>query len=73
MAQTLEKRVSSLEKQISKLVESTATGIKWPDWRSTIGVFTDDPQMQQILSSALKIRKGDRKRASRATAGKKTK
>ncbi|HEY2414876.1 MAG TPA: hypothetical protein VGI40_21705 [Pirellulaceae bacterium] len=62
--QTVEERLSALESHVAKL-EAVVRGAKRPgkDWRKTIGAFTDDPGMQQILKDAMQLRDEDRKKA----------
>jgi len=57
----LEKRVTALERQVAEL---RATLAKRPlkDWKSTVGIFSDDPGMLEIFDEALKIREEDRRR-----------
>ncbi len=44
--QTLEDRVAALEKTVARLVSQREPPPK--DWRSTIGMFADDPVMKEI-------------------------
>jgi CRISPR/Cas system CSM-associated protein Csm2 small subunit len=61
----LEKRVKSLEAQVAELQSARASLAK--DWRRTIGVFTDDAGMQEILKEAMRLREADRRRAYKKT------
>ena len=61
----LEKRVESLEAQVAELRAARASVAK--DWRRTIGAFTDDAGMQEILKEAMRLREADRNKARRAT------
>jgi len=66
MAQpTLEKRVAALEQQVAELKEAVIKGLRPKDWRRSIGMFTDDPGMQEVFQEAMKIREADRARARR--------
>jgi len=38
------------------------------DWRSTVGMFTNDPVMKQIQEEGRKIRQADREQALRDSA-----
>ncbi len=68
MAQlSLEERVAALEQQIAELRAAVANG-RPKDWRRTIGMFTDDPDMQELFKDAMKIREADRTRARRRYA-----
>jgi len=64
-SQKLEQRVATLEAQVGKLVEEVRAARLGPikDWRRTIGAFTDDEGMQQILRDAMQLRDVDRKKA----------
>jgi len=66
--QKLEARVAELEKQFAELRAAGANGTRRKDWRRTIGMFTDDPGMQQIFEEAMRIREADRARARRRSA-----
>jgi hypothetical protein len=62
---TLEERVTALEEAVAKLT-SSLPGQKAPpeyDWRSTIGMFANDPIMKEIDEEGRKIREEDRRRA----------
>jgi hypothetical protein len=62
--QTVEERLSELESHVAEL-RAVVSGTQRPgkDWRKTIGAFTDDPGMQQILKDAMRLREEDRKKA----------
>ncbi|MCE9553342.1 MAG: hypothetical protein K8T91_08185 [Planctomycetes bacterium] len=60
---SLEKRVEILETKLDKLQGQVRTERKSKDWRRTIGAFTDDEGMQQILRDAMQLREADRKKA----------
>ena len=73
--QSLEQRVEKLESQLGKLRDEfrARTEGKSKDWRRTIGAFTDDEGMQQILQDAMRLRQADRKKArAKTTAKRKT-
>jgi uncharacterized small protein (DUF1192 family) len=60
---TLEERVAALEKTVARLIaQSNSPGIK-EDWRSTVGMFDDDPVMKEIDNEGRKIREEDRRQA----------
>ncbi len=62
--QTLEERVTALEQQLERLAERLLPGEKLPpkkDWRSTIGMFANDPIMKEIDEEGRKIREEDRR------------
>jgi hypothetical protein len=64
MAQlTLEERVAALEHQVEELTKRLRPGEKLPptkDWRSTVGMFANDPIMKEIIEEGSKIRERDR-------------
>lgn len=61
----LEDRVATLEKQVAELMERILAPPPQNDWRSTIGMFKDDPIMKQIDEEGRKIREADREQARR--------
>ena len=60
---TLEERVSSLEQTVAALiaVNSAANGNK--DWRSTSGMFEDDPVIREIQEEGRRLREAERRAA----------
>ncbi|MEX2091056.1 MAG: hypothetical protein WD971_00185 [Pirellulales bacterium] len=61
--QTLEERVATLEHQVEQLTKRLLPGEKLPpekDWRSTVGMFANDPIMKDIIEEGRKIRELDR-------------
>jgi hypothetical protein len=66
---SLEDRVESLEIEVAALRDAIhAREDRNPkNWQKTIGAFTDDEGMQQILRDAMQLREADRKKA-RTTA-----
>jgi hypothetical protein len=69
--QSVEKRLSALELRVAQL-QAEVNQEKPPrkDWRRTIGAFTDDAGMQEILKEAMRLRERDR---SKLRARKRTK
>ena len=62
MAQTLlEKRVAILENEVASL-KARLIDLPQKDWRRTVGMFTDNPDMLEIFGEALKIREDNRRR-----------
>jgi len=61
----LKARVAALERQVAELKEAGSSRPRERDWRSTLGMFGDDPVMKQIFDEALKIREADREKARR--------
>ena len=62
---TLEERVAALEEAVAKLTGNLPGQLPPPeeDWRSTIGMFANDPIMKEIDEEGRKIREEDRRRA----------
>ena len=61
--QTLEERVAALEQQVEQLTKRLLPGERLPpkkDWRSTVGMFANDPIMKEIIEEGHKIRERDR-------------
>lgn len=69
---SLEKRVEKLESQVAELQTELrrAKGKPGKDWRRTIGAFTNDDGMKELLLEAMRLREADRKKA-RSKAGSK--
>jgi hypothetical protein len=61
--QTLEDRVSAIEKALAQLLEHMKSADEEKDWRSTIGMFAADPVMKQIQEEGERIRKAERREA----------
>ena len=68
---TLEERVAVLEQKVEQLTNQDAKDGRKKDWRKTIGIFTDNPGMQELFAEAMKLREADRKKARRRTQKKK--
>jgi len=72
---TVETRLKAIESQIAQLQEElrrvqTANS---KDWRRTIGAFTDDEGMKDLLQDAMRLRSLDRKKTRpKAAARRKT-
>jgi hypothetical protein len=62
---TLEQRVDLLEKKVAELMERILAPPVEKDWRSTIGMFKDDPIMKEIQEEGRKIREAEREEARR--------
>ena len=56
---TLEERVSALEKAVARIVTQPSIAPQKKDWRSTLGMFADDPLMKEIDEEGRKIREAD--------------
>ena len=62
---TLEDRVEALENQVAELMERILLPAPEKDWRSTLGMFVNDPVMKEIDEEGRKIREADREQARR--------
>ena len=62
---SLEERVAALEQQVAELKAQHGDTLGKKEWRETIGMFTDDPGMQELFAEAIKLREADRKKARR--------
>ena len=60
---SLEQRVAALEQQLANILAQQANGSGKKDWRRTVGMFTDNPGMQELFAEAQKLREADRKKA----------
>jgi hypothetical protein len=64
MAQpTLEERVAVLEQTVAQLMSQAHAEETKPDWRGAIGMFANDPVMQEIDEEGRRIRESDRQQA----------
>jgi hypothetical protein len=61
----LERRVDTLEKQVAELMNRILAQPPDKDWRSTIGMFANDPLMREIQEEGRKIREAEREEARR--------
>jgi hypothetical protein len=59
---TLEERVAALEKLVVQIMAKLPPAEPAKDWRSTIGMFANDPIMKEIQEAGQKIREADRER-----------
>jgi hypothetical protein len=60
---TIEQRVIALEKTVAGLVAQSNSAKPKKDWRSTIGMFDDDPVMKEIQKEGRRIREAERREA----------
>lgn len=56
---TLEERVAALEETVAQLVSQSDSVVAKKDWRSTLGMFADDP----IMKEGRRIREAARQQA----------
>ena len=57
---TLEQRVEALEAQYAKLLEMVQEKPARNDWRKVVGMFADDPQIEELHKETQRIREEDR-------------
>lgn len=62
---TLEQRVNNLEQQVAQVLDRMAAPNGGKSWRSSLGLFTDDPVMKEIDEEGRKIREAERQEARR--------
>lgn len=67
--ETLEQRVARLEEQMRVVVSGRADDGTVPppprkDWRRTVGMFRNDPIMEEIIEAGQRIREEDRRQAA---------
>jgi hypothetical protein len=60
---TLEERVVALEEIVAQLLSQSDSAVTKKDWRSTLGMFADDPIMKEIDEEGRRIRETDRQQA----------
>ena len=60
---TLEERVAALEETVALLLSQSDSVVAKKDWRSTLGLFADDPVMKEIDEEGRRIREADRQQA----------
>jgi hypothetical protein len=61
---SLEQRVAAIEKELAGLKSRRNNG-RQKDWRRTVGMFTDNPEMKELFAEAIKLREADRNKARR--------
>jgi hypothetical protein len=61
----LERRLKELESQVARLRDEVRSirSATDKDWRRTIGAFTDDEGLKEVLQDAMRLREADRRRA----------
>ena len=65
----LEERIVALEEKVATIMERVATiPPVTKDWRTSVGMFDNDPLMQEIDEEGRKIREADREEAVRDPA-----
>jgi hypothetical protein len=61
MAQpTFEERLEALEKAVAQLADRSQPALEGKDWRSTVGMFANDPVVKEIQEEGRKIREAER-------------
>ena len=61
---TLEERVALIEKTVAQLVDRLSGSESRRDWRSTVGMFADDPVFKEIIQEGRGIREADRRQTN---------
>ncbi|HEV3384346.1 MAG TPA: hypothetical protein VG097_05995 [Gemmata sp.] len=61
---SLEQRIAALERAFAELKLQRGKGHE-KDWRRTIGMFTDNPEMKELFAKAMKLREADRHKVRR--------
>ena len=62
--ETVEERLARLESRVAELQAALHLAERpAKDWRRTIGAFTDDAGMQEILKDAMRLREVDRQKS----------
>ena len=55
----LEERIAALEETVARLLSQSNSAVTEKDWRSTLGMFTDDPIMKEIDEEGRRIREDE--------------
>ena len=57
---SLEERVAALEKQYAQLLQMACDKPARNAWREVVGMFADDPQIEELHQETQRIREEDR-------------
>ena len=57
---SIEERVAALEETVAQVLSQSDSVVAKKDWRSTLGLFADDPIMKEINEEGRRIREADR-------------
>ena len=60
---TFEERLEALEKAVAQLAGRSQPALEGKDWRSTVGMFANDPVVKEIQEEGRKIREAERRDA----------
>lgn len=62
---SLDERVTLLEQEVAILarMHPDQSAVKDKNWRSTVGMFADDPVMKEIIEAGHAIREQDREQS----------
>ena len=60
---TFEERLEALEKAVARLSDRSQPALAGKDWRSTVGMFANDPVVKEIQEEGRKIREAERRDA----------
>ena len=66
---SLEQRVAALEMQFAELLERVQDQPAKNAWRKVVGMFADDPQIEELHKETLQIREQDRAAARDGSQG----
>jgi hypothetical protein len=65
--QSLEYRISTLERQVAELTAQAVNGRDQKPWLRVRGIFAGNEGMKEIFEEALRLREQDRRRARRTS------
>ena len=66
---SLEQRVAALETRYAELLEMVQDQPAKNAWRKVVGMFADDPQIEELHKETLRIREQDRAAARDGSPG----
>jgi hypothetical protein len=56
---SLKERVAALEETLAQLLSQSDSAVAKKDWRSTLGMFADDPIMKEIDEEGRRMREDE--------------
>jgi hypothetical protein len=56
---SLKERVAALEETVAQLLSQSDSAVAKKDWRSTLGMFADDPIMKEIDEEGRRMREDE--------------
>ena len=66
---SLQQRIAALEMQYAELLERVQDQPAKNAWRKVVGMFADDPQIEELHKETLRIREQDRAAARDGSQG----